>query len=962
VDKLQQVLSELELTKQELRQSRDEILKLRQSFDEEVAVRTRELKASEKLWNDAFDAVPSPIFLHNQKGRIIRANQACLELAEACIEDVFGCFYWDVLPFPEGEMPSCVETTPSHGTEKSRIENDVTIRDRIFRSQAFSVCSEESNYLYTIHYLEDVTEKRRVRKALRESEKRFRDVANSLTEALILIDPELNLQLLNDAAIDLYDLSGTDFIGKKCYEVFWEFEQACSNCPSKEVLSEDKTVKSIHTLTSGKILNCSSTPVYDHEGHTIGCVVVATDVTVREMQIKQLQRFEQIMSTATDLIAFYDKDHNYLAVNDVYADYFGFSANEIIGRNVVDVIGCEHYESHIQEHLNRGLTGENHSFQVWVESRGKGRRFLNVSLTPYIDAEGQPTGLVSRCRDITEQHELDKKLQLAAKVFENSLEGILVTDRDGSIVTINRAFSEITGYSEAEVLGKNPRLLKSDRHDDLFYQEMWRSLKREGEWRGEIWNKNRAGNIYPELLTISEITNSEGETANYVAIFSDITKIKEAAEQLKYQVHHHPLTGLPNRLLLYARLEHSIQHVARQGTRGAVMFLDLDHFKKINDSLGHSAGDAVLVEVARRLQKDSRNVDTVAHLSGDEFVIVLQAIRTVQDAKNRAQQILESLRLPFVVDGYEIHISGSIGITEFTAAEEKVETVLKNADAAMYKAKEYGKNCYQFYQSEFNQKAIEKVRLESDLRQAVERHELVLYYQPQVELPHANIVAMEALLRWRHPEQGLLPPGDFIPLSEETGLIIPIGEWVLKTACEQLMAWREQGYDLRRIAVNLSGKQIQQQNLPGMVERVLRETGCPADSLELEISEGFIMLHPGQAISVLHQIRDLGVELSIDDFGTGHSSLNYLKKLPVSRLKIDRSFVWDIGTHADGEALTRAVIAMGQSLNLQITAEGIETLEQKAFLEKYSCDEAQGFLLSHPLPADKISELLDRGE
>ncbi|MCK5912798.1 MAG: EAL domain-containing protein, partial [Desulfuromusa sp.] len=807
--------------------------------------------------------------------------------------------------------------------------------------------------------MEDVTEKRKISIALQESEKRFREVTNSLNDVLILIDTDLKVQLLNNAAITAYGVTDKNYIGKSCHEVFWNCGDVCENCPTLETMRTGKTFRAMRYMEDGTILDRTICPVHDQAGKIIASAIIASDVTERERQIEKLKRFEQIMSTSTDLIAFFDGQHRYLAANSEYANYFGISVDEIIGKHAAEVLGKDRYAWFLPYGETVFGEGKPVTLTTWIDYPVVGKRYMEVNLTPYLDGDGQVTGFVSRTVDITEKHEQDAKLRLSAAVFESTIEGIVITDADGVILAINQAFSEITGYTEADVLGENPRILKSDQHDTTFYQNMWQSLIDNGKWRGEVWNRRKTGEIYPELMTISSIRNDEGETINYVAVFTDITASKQAEDQLKYQAHHHPLTGLPNRLLLFARLEHSIQHVKRERERGAVMFLDLDNFKKVNDSLGHKAGDEVLKEVASRLQKGSREVDTVAHLGGDEFVIVMQSIRTVRDATTRAQQILDSLQKPFIVETYELYVSGSIGITEFTGAGENLESLLKNADSAMYKAKEEGKNCYQIYSSDLTEAAIEKVLLETHLRRALERNELVLHYQPQVDLPNGNIVAMEALVRWQHPDLGLLAPDKFISLSEETGLIIPMGEWILKTACEQLLIWRKQGYNLRRIAVNLSGKRIQQKNLLEVVERILLETGCPPDSLELEITEGFIMQHPEQSISVLQQIRALGVELSIDDFGTGHSSLNYLRRLPISRLKIDRTFVWDIGESSDGEAITKAVIAMGQSLNLQITAEGIETPEQRKFVEEHGCNEAQGYKFSRPLPAGEVSALLE---
>jgi diguanylate cyclase (GGDEF)-like protein/PAS domain S-box-containing protein len=764
--------------------------------------------------------------------------------------------------------------------------------------------------------------------------------------------------LLNDAAKEIYGVTDVNYAGKYCYEVFWESSHPCDVCPTLEVMRTGKTISAKRYFENDTVLNRINSPVHDSAGNIIGCAVIASDVTEQEKHLKKLKRFEQIISTSNDLVAFYDKNHTLLASNQVYADYFGIDFDTIVGRHASEILGSERYEffSKFQEPVFKNK--ESLQFKLLADYPHAGKRHMEISFTPYIDEDGTVSGVVSRSKDITHKTEQEAKLRLSAKVFESTIEGITITDKDGNILAVNKAFCTITGYSEADVLGENPRILKSGRHGEDFYKKMWTSLAETGMWRGEIWNKNKAGRIYPELLTISSILDDDGNTLNYVAVFSDITSIRKVTEQLEYQAHHHPLTGLPNRVMLHIRLEHSIQHAKRERERGAVLFLDLDNFKKINDSLGHGAGDEVLKEVALRLQQHSREVDTVSHLSGDEFVVILQRINSINDALIRAQQILDSLQEPFNIGEYELYISASIGITEFSGESDSIEGLLKNADTAMYKAKEGGKNCYHLYSPDLTDTALEKVLLETHLRRAIERNELVLYYQPQVTLPAGDIVAVEALVRWQHPDLGLISPDKFISLSEETGLIIPMGEWILKTACRQLLAWRKQGYGLRRIAVNLSGKQIQQKNLLEMVERILLETGCPSGSLELEITEGFIMQHPEQSISVLQQIRDLGVELSVDDFGTGHSSLNYLKRLPINRLKIDRSFVWDINENPDGEAIIKAVIAMGHSLSLQITAEGIETPEQRKFLEDLGCNEVQGYLFSRPLPAGEVEEYL----
>ncbi|OQY19259.1 MAG: hypothetical protein B6I36_04735 [Desulfobacteraceae bacterium 4572_35.1] len=547
--------------------------------------------------------------------------------------------------------------------------------------------------------------------------------------------------------------------------------------------------------------------------------------------------------------------------------------------------------------------------------------------------------------------------------FENSVDAMFI-NKDGIFIDGNKAAATLLGYSNVnELRGKTPAQLSPEFQADgseskIKAPNMLKLAITQGSHRF-VWNHlSKNGDIIPVEISATAVPTEHGTVVH--SIIHDISERKQAMEQLNHLAHHHPLTGLPNRLLLSARLELSIQYAKRTKIHGAILFVDLDNFKKINDSLGHSAGDEVLTTVASRLREHSRKVDTVAHLSGDEFVVVLQNIHTIEGATIRARQIIDSMQQPFMINNYELFITCSIGIVGFDGDCDNIETLLQNADAAMHKAKDKGKNCYHLYSEQLTESVMAKVLLEGQLRRALKRNELVVHYQPQVTLPEGKIIAVEALLRWQHPEMGLVPPDDFIPLSEETGLIIPMGKWILETACAQLVKWRQQGFDIHRVAVNLSGRQLQLETLPQTVQKVLQQTGCPAFALELEITEGFIMRHPEQSIAMLQQIQKLGVDLSIDDFGTGHSSLNYLKRLPINRLKIDRSFVWDIGENINGETLTKAIIAMGHSLNLQITAEGIETDKQRKFLEGLNCNEAQGYLFSKPLPAEEVVKLLQR--
>ena len=575
--------------------------------------------------------------------------------------------------------------------------------------------------------------------------------------------------------------------------------------------------------------------------------------------------------------------------------------------------------------------------------------------------DGRITRLSGSLQDITERKQAEEKLHLSAIVFENTTEGVMITDDTSRIISVNKAFTEITGYGQDELIGMTPNALKSGRHDEEFFAAMWNIIRDTGRWQGEVWNRRKNGDIYPEWLNISEVKDERGHITHYVGVFSDISAMKESESKLDHLAHHDPLTGLPNRLLLNARMEHSLTRARRNNSLLAVLFLDLDRFKNINDTLGHPIGDLLLQEVAHRLTGCVREEDTVTRLGGDEFTLLLEDLHDSRFASDVAQKILVALADRFILQGHEVFITCSIGISLFPSDGDNVTALLKNADSALYRAKEQGRNNYQYYTEELTTRAMERLSMENGLRHALERNELVLHYQPQVDLYSGSIIGMEALLRWQHPERGLIAPGDFIPLAEETGLIIPIGEWVLRTACARLQAWFDEGLPKVRMAVNLSSRQFNQKNLAEVVASALRDTGLDPNCLELELTERLIMEDAEAAIVVLHEIKALGVQFSIDDFGTGYSSLSYLKRFPIDRIKIDQSFVRNITTDPKDAAVSQAIISLSHSLNLKTVAEGVETIEQQEFLRSRQCDEIQGFHFSRPVPEDEMEQLLKEG-
>ncbi|MEW5757468.1 MAG: EAL domain-containing protein [Pseudomonadota bacterium] len=583
---------------------------------------------------------------------------------------------------------------------------------------------------------------------------------------------------------------------------------------------------------------------------------------------------------------------------------------------------------------------------------------VEVRLSKF-SGEGEQPLLIAMARDVSERALVEEKYRLLAAVVESTAEGVVISDTDNRIVAVNTAFTAITGYEEAEVLGKNPKLLRSGRHTPEYYAELRRSLQEDGVWQGELWDRRKNGEVFPTWSTISAVYDQHQRLTNYVSVFSDISALKQSQQQLDFLAHHDPLTQLPNRLLLNDRLDHALHRAHRDGHQVAVLFLDLDRFKNVNDSLGHPVGDQLLVEAANRIKQIIREDDTVARLGGDEFIIVMEDIQEVQHVAVLAQKLMTAFAKPFHVKGHELHLTLSMGVSLYPRDGQDSATLIRNADAAMYRAKEEGRNDYQFYTASLTAAAFERLTMESALRQALGAGQLVVHYQPQYHLPSGRLCGAEALVRWLHPQLGLVMPDKFIPLAEDTGLIVRLGDWVLAEACRQARSWQAHG--LKRISVNVSGIQFQRGDIVSSVVQALEESGLEARHLELEITESFIMQKADWAISMLDTLKAIGVTIAIDDFGTGYSSLSYLKRLPVDKLKIDRSFVRDIPQDANDAAITEAVLALGRSLQLDVVAEGVETVEQQEFLRALNCHEVQGYLYSRPLPVEAFESLLARG-
>lgn len=578
--------------------------------------------------------------------------------------------------------------------------------------------------------------------------------------------------------------------------------------------------------------------------------------------------------------------------------------------------------------------------------------------TTELDSQGNVLGYIGIVNDITERKQIEEELRIAAIAFE-SQEGMVVTDTDGIILRVNQAFTALTGYGAEEAIGQTPKLLRSGRHDAAFYQKLWDTLKSQRYWQGEIWNRRKNGKIYAEWLTISAVTSPDGQTTHYVGTFSEITQNSEAEAEIHRLAYYDALTQLPNRRLLQDRLGQALLVARRSSRCGAILFLDLDNFKILNDTRGHEIGDMLLLEVARRLHACLRGSDTVARLGGDEFVVLLEDLsKSVTEASAQSRllgdKLLEAIAQPYRLKGIEYHCTGSIGISLFCDTEITVDELLKRADLAMYEAKSVGRNALCFFDPEMQRVLDRDSALANDLRQACTRQELRLYYQPQIDSVH-GIVGAEALLRWQHPERGLVMPGDFITLAEETGLIRAIGRWVIETACAQIKAW-ESGDATRdlQLAINVSARQFRQPDFVAQVQQVLNQSGANPARLKIELTESVVLENVADAIAKMEALKAIGIGLSMDDFGTGYSSLSYLKQLPLDQLKIDRSFITHLASDSGDAAIVKAIITLGQTFGMSVIAEGVETGTQRDFLQQNGCHLFQGYLFGRPVVLEEF--------
>ncbi|MGY4524517.1 EAL domain-containing protein [Pseudomonas sp. TE21394] len=806
----------------------------------------------------------------------------------------------------------------------------------------------------------DISETKRTENALRLSEQKFASVFQQCPDILLIARHSDGCLLeVNEAFEEQIGLTPDQVIGRTATDLkLWGIEGSGPRLLERLHQGGIRNLEMSFRRSNGQLFTgLTSAETFELDG-TPALVVAVRDISQLKETQEQLQTSEEKFAKAfhaspDGLLLSRQADGLLLEVNEGFCRLTGYDLHPTLDQTSLDLgIWVDLNErKRLVDQLNRD--GFVRDFTCHIRRSDGQIRLCELSARP-LPIAGVDC-MLTIARDITERHLMQEKLQLAATVFENTAEGVLITDIDQRISAVNRAFSEITGYSEIEALGQTPRLLASGQHDSAFYAAMWHQLTAEGHWQGEIYNKRKNGELYPGWLTISAVRNSEREITHFVAVFADISSLKHAQAKLDYQAHHDPLTGLPNRALFESRLQAVLTSEQQSNRQGAVLFLDLDRFKHINDSLGHPVGDLLLKGIAQRLKEQVRDVDTVARLGGDEFIILLPGLHKPSDASTIANKLLACFNAPFQAGEHEFFTSASIGISLYPQDGIDVSTLIRNADAAMYRSKAKGRNRVEAYTVDLTAQASERIALEHELRRAIERNEMSLCFQPKLSLKTQSLVGAEALIRWSHPTFGEVPPEHFIHLAEENGTILQLGDWVLEQACRQMQAWKQHYEPFGPLSINLAGAQLRHPHLARRIEQLLRHYQLRAGDLQLEITENFIMSQAEEALAVLYQLKKLGVQLAIDDFGTGYSSLSYLKRLPLDILKIDKSFIRGLPDDPHDAAIARAIIALGRSMQLTIIAEGVENQAQQRFLAAEGCEQIQGYIVSLPLPPEEFA-------
>ncbi len=809
-------------------------------------------------------------------------------------------------------------------------------------------------------FVHDITARKLAEKALIENQAILSGIVNNTTDIIFVKDSEGRHQLINDAAVRFIGKPREAVIGYGCMSIFPPDQARKVMELDAQIIESGQTFSLEEMFTVGGrtcTLLTTKGPMRDENGTIIGTFGIARDISARKDDQRLMEMMKFSMDHMADKVTWVTSDAKVVYANLAACSSLGYTMEEMLKLGIPDFdpdFPAEDWPKHWEELKKHG------SFTFESRHRTKSGDIYPVEVSINYMRFGDEEYNCGFARDITKRKQIEEALQLSAMVLHNSSEGMLVTDENNQIISINPAFSNITGYSFEEVQGKNPRMFKSDRHDQAFYRAMWHEITTTGQWQGEIWDKRKNGETHAKWLTINTIRNKDGSIHRYVALFSDITEKKKSEELIWRQANFDTLTGLPNRDMFRDRLGQEVKKSIRAELPLALLLVDLDQFKEVNDTLGHAVGDMLLKDAARRISACVRESDTVARLGGDEFTVVLSEISDSSHVDDVAQKIIRKLAEPFHLGSEVVYVSASIGITLYPNDATDIDVLMKNADQAMYVAKNKGRNRFSYFTASLQEAAQTKLRLTNDLRGALEAGQFRVHFQPIVELSTGRIHKAEALLRWQHPERGMVGPMEFIPLAEETGLINEIGDWVFKESARWAKHWCNRFGDDFQVSVNKSPVQFRAESNHFTTKwfEYLQELGLSGGNIVIEITEGLLLNADTHVADELLRLRDAGIHVAIDDFGTGYSSLSYLKKFDIDYLKIDRSFVNDLETDANDMALSEAIIVMAHKLGLKVIAEGVETEGQRNLLTIAGCDYAQGYLFSKPVPPEEFERLL----
>ncbi|MEA2417169.1 MAG: hypothetical protein QOI58_3826 [Thermoanaerobaculia bacterium] len=939
------------------------------------------LRESERRYRQMFENNRAvQILLDPASGRIVDANMAAAEFYGWSIDTLRSMYIWQINMLDEGdirsEMTNASNQRRSYFVFRHRLATG-DIRDVEVHSGP--IVSSGRTLLYSI--IHDITERKRAEEALLLSEQKYRNIVDYASVGIYRSTPDGTILMANPALARILGYDSTDELQGRnlatdVYATEGERQTALQRFAANGyAIEEDLRWRRKDGTPIWVQLNAHAIDLQEGAEVYEGFVFDITERKLADQQIAaaNAQR-KAVLDAATRVSIIATDARGVITVFNSGAErMLGYGASDVIGaRNITEL----HLDTELVQHarrlafelgeklngfdvLVRRATREGLEEREWTYIGNDGEPVtVLLSVTALRDEHGNLTGYLHVGTDVTERKQAEERLRQQSAAMTASMDGIGILDSRLDFTYVNDALAKLFGYpTPQEIIGRSLCDLYEPPEQVRFITTIVPLVQQRGRWRGEATGLRHDASLFPQEISLTSI-----EGGGMVCVVRDITERTYAEEQIKHLAYHDALTTLPNRLLFKDRVTVAISHAQRHESRVSVLFLDLDRFKVINDSLGHNIGDQLLQAVAARVQSCVRDSDTVARLGGDEFTLLLPELTHAEDAALVAQKILEAVRYPFHIEGREFYITTSIGISVFPEDGPDAETLIKSADTAMYQAKEQGRDNYQLFNALVNAKALQRIALEHGLRRSLSHHEMAVHYQPIFDLRTGRITGMEALLRWTDPELGAIPPATFIPLAEAIGVMIPIGTWALRVACAQAKQWHDSGFDTLSLAVNLSVCQLQQPDLVNLVREILAETGLPARHLELEITESTAMQSPEASIRTLYELKRLGIRISLDDFGTGHSSLAYLKRFPIDTLKIDQSFIRDITRDPDTAAIVTAIIAMGHSLRLKVIAEGVEFTDQATFLKRHNCDQMQGYLINAPMPAAELGAILAAGD